>query len=120
MSNSSGLVQDNRNPLTKRREVVLKIPVSKNEATPSRAKTKQYIASLLNVDKELIVIKSIYHPFGSREVTVVVNIYDTPEKIRLFERKYLIERDIGNKKKEVTKQQADEAPAQTDKKGDPK
>lgn len=94
---------DARNLLTKRREVALKMTVSKGEATPSRAKAKQHIANILSVDEKLVVIKSIYHPFGSREVTVTANIYDTPEKIQLFERKYLIERDLG--KKEVKQQQ---------------
>ncbi|MEM3671181.1 MAG: hypothetical protein QW767_05515 [Thermoprotei archaeon] len=107
MSNST-IIQDTRNPLTKRREVTLRLFVSAHEPTPSRAKLQGQLADSLSTSKEQVVLKKIRHVFGSTEVMVSAHVYDTPEAAKLYERGYLLERSSPKEKKT----EAGQAPAQ--------
>lgn len=101
------VLYDRRNLLVKRREVGLKLSIPSGQPTPSRKQLKEEVARVLGVDPNQIVILKIRPEFGTNIVRVDVNVYDSPESVRIFERAYLLDRDQGIKKQKAeAKQQA--------------
>ena len=86
------VVEEHYNPVIGRREVVLNV-FHGNEGTPSRGLLKKAIASLYNVDVNLVYIRSIVTERGSSVSRVELHIYDNPERTRAFEPEYIIKRD---------------------------
>jgi len=108
MSESSVVLFDKRNLLVKRREVGLQIAIPSGQSTPSRKQLKEQIAKTLGVDSNLIVISKVEPRYGSNIVRIYANIYDSQDKITIFERAYLLRRDQGVKKQSESKQAAPE------------
>jgi len=86
------VVVEHYNPLVGRREVVLNV-FHGGEGTPSRGLLKKAIASLYNVDVNLVYIKSIATERGLGISRVELHIYDNPERARAFEPEYIVKRD---------------------------
>jgi len=63
-----------------------------NRGTPSRKAVRSLIASLYGRDEDLVVIKQIKSEYGMGRSRVRANIYDSVERLRLFEPEYLLRR----------------------------
>ncbi|MCL5788405.1 MAG: hypothetical protein M1357_01155 [Candidatus Marsarchaeota archaeon] len=105
MSSSSIVVDDRRNLLAKRRELTARILVSSSDPTPSRKSLINQLAGSIGSSKEQIVIRNIRHVFGSSEVIVRFNVYDTPQHAKAYERPYMFERDLGQSKSRKPEQE---------------
>ncbi|MEM0120451.1 MAG: hypothetical protein QW514_04260 [Thermoprotei archaeon] len=98
MVEPSVVVYDKRNTLVKRREVRIQISNPSGQPTPSRKQLKQQIAAALGIPPELVVIIKVEPEYGTNIITVDLDIYDTSDRISMFERQYLLNRDQGVKK----------------------
>ena len=85
------IIKDNKNPLLKRREVSIKI---NNKGTPSRIDVKNKLAALANSKPELIVIEHLDTVFGKMELTGIVSIYETEERLKQVAHQHLLARGI--------------------------
>lgn len=104
------MLYDRRNLLVKRREVGLRLSIPSGQPTPSRKQLKEEVAKVLGVDPSQIVILKIRSEFGTNIVRVDVNVYDSSESVRIFERAYLLDRDQAIKKQKAeAKQQVEGA-----------
>jgi len=72
-------------PLVEREDVVIKI--TDTEATPSNVQVQEATAKLLNVAKELIIIKKIHQKFGTPDVIVSAYAYKNEKALKKFEPK---------------------------------
>ncbi|MCC6011325.1 MAG: 30S ribosomal protein S24e [Desulfurococcaceae archaeon] len=86
------VVREYYNPLIKRREIELNLFHGK-DGTPSRGVLKRAIASLYNVDINLVFIRFIKTEYGMSVSRVKVHIYENPDRARAFEPEYIIKRD---------------------------
>ncbi len=89
---SADVVEDRYNPLIKRRELVIIIHhVAKG--TPKRYALREAVAKAYGVDVERVYVRKMVTRYGIGRTRAEVNIYDTPERARLFEPEYIIERN---------------------------
>lgn len=86
------IVEEKYNSLIKRLEIVVRV-THLNEGTPSRGILKKAIASHYGKDEKLVVIREIKTEYGLHVSTVEAHIYDSEERLRLFEPEYLLKRD---------------------------
>jgi len=85
------IVNNKENKLLGRKEVTAKLTVEK--ATLSRADAKSKLAKALKVEEDLIIIKKIKSVFGSLNVVIEANIYDSKESLKKNARPHLIKRN---------------------------
>ncbi|MBN2127831.1 MAG: 30S ribosomal protein S24e [Candidatus Diapherotrites archaeon] len=98
------ITQTKKNPLLFREEVEFKVIDS--ATTPKRTELLEKISAHTNKDKKAIVIKEVKTEFGSKETTGKAAIYESEEKMKKIEAKYMIERTHGKEeKKEVKKEE---------------
>jgi small subunit ribosomal protein S24e len=98
MADSNIVLYDKRNPLTRRRELQIRIGISSKQPTPSRKQLKEEVARLLNVDSAQLVIVSVNQDYGTNFIKVTAHVYDAADYAHKFERSYLLDRDQGIKK----------------------
>ena len=97
---------EKENKALQRKEVEFKTKGS--STSPSRKELKPKIAALLNSKEELVAIEKIAHPFGERESTITVNVYESKEALKKAGAEYLANRGLGKKKGEEAKAAAGE------------
>ncbi len=97
------IIRDNKNPLLKRREILLKI---NNKGTPSRIDVKNKLAAMVNSKPELIVIEHLDTAFGKMELKGTVSIYESEERLKQLAHQHLMARSMPVPKES-------EAPAST-------
>ena len=85
------IVKNNENKLLGRNEVTAKLTVEK--ATLSRADAKSKLAKALKVEEDLIIVKKIKSIFGSLDVVIEANIYDSKESLEKNARPHLVKRN---------------------------
>ena len=85
------IVKNFENKLLNRKQITAKLTVE--GATLSRADAKANIAKALKVEEDLIIIKEIKSTFGSTEVVVEANVYDSKENLEKNARPHLIKRN---------------------------
>ncbi len=85
------------NKTLQRQEVEIEIKDAK--LTPSRKELRPKIAALFGAKEELTVIESINHTFGTNQGKIKVHVYENEEAMKKTEPTYLIQRDLGKKKK---------------------
>ncbi len=79
---------------------MFRMKISSHDATPSRVQMREHVANALGVKKDQVIVKNILQKYGSSELTIVANVYDTPEKVPIFERSYMIVRQSPREKGE--------------------
>ncbi|MBT4651637.1 hypothetical protein HOC13_03900 [Candidatus Woesearchaeota archaeon] len=77
-------------------------------ATPSNEQIRDSLASTLNKDKELIIMKHIYSKFSYQEAEFLAFVYDNQEARDKTE---IITKHLKKKAEEETKKKAEEAEA---------
>ena len=84
------IVERKKNPLLFREEIILKFRFQ--GPTPSRKEVREAVVNFLGVNEDRVVIRKISQDYGMTEVSVLVMLYDTPEKAREIEPKHIIAR----------------------------
>ncbi len=79
---------------------MFRMKISSHDATPSRVQMREHVANALGVKKDQVIVKNILQKYGSSELTILANVYDTPEKVPIFERSYMIVRQSPREKGE--------------------
>ena len=92
------IISEKENLLLKRKEIVFEIEHEK-KATPTRLEVKKKIAAQLNAPLENTYIKSLKSQFGLSKTTGIVRIYESEERAKLVEPKYIIKRNEAKVKK---------------------
>ena len=77
------VIEKKEEPLLSRTKIVSQVGF--NAATPSEKDVKSKIASSLNADENLIVIKSIYTNFGFKKADVTAYIYKDKKEMEDIE-----------------------------------
>ena len=85
------IVNNFENKLLNRKQVTAKLKVDK--ATLSRADAKSKLAKALKVEEDLIIIKEIKSEFGSLNVVIEANVYDSKKALEKNARPHLIKRN---------------------------
>ncbi len=89
---SGEVVKEVYNPLVKRLEIVVKVSHI-GKGTPSRGLVRKAIADTYDVDINRVYVRKIESEYGWGVTSIVVHIYDTPERAKLFEPKHIIARN---------------------------
>jgi small subunit ribosomal protein S24e len=84
------ITSNTRNELLSRNE--LAFTASYDGATPARSDIGAKIAAMQNTPVENLILSPLKGRFGTRAVTGVARIYDTPEALKATEREFLIAR----------------------------
>ncbi len=92
------IIKNFENKLLNRKQVTAKIKV--DGTTISRAEAKSKLAKALKVEEDLIIIKEIKSHFGSLDVIVEANVYDSKENLEKNARPHLIKRNNPQKTEE--------------------
>ena len=72
----------------------------RNEATPKRTEVRKALASALNANSELLVVRQLKSQFGFKAKCTAV-LYKTKEDLQKYEPKYILGREAGQKLKHV-------------------
>ncbi|ARM75789.1 30S ribosomal protein S24e [Acidianus manzaensis] len=89
--------RDISNKVVGRRELTIKL-FHIGAGTPSREEIKNAISSLLNSQKDLIVVRKISTSYGSGTSIARIHVYDKKEIMEKFEPKHLLNRGTSAKK----------------------
>lgn len=95
------IIQQQYNPLLKRKELEFKIKHEQTRGTPSRLEVRQKIAEQLKTNLELIYVKRIETKTGTMIAMGEANAYDTLEQATLVEPQFVIDRNVPKEKKEA-------------------
>lgn len=88
------------NPLLKRREISFEVEHEETGGTPPRFEVRKRLASMLNVDIELVYVKRVETKTGAMIAVGEANAYDSIEQAELLEPEYIIARNAPPKKPE--------------------
>mgnify|MGYP005831198107 CR=1 FL=1 len=92
------ILTDNKNPLLKRREVHFQVEHSQTANTPPRLEVKKALATMLQLDSDLVFIKKMETKTGTRMAIGVANIYDSVEQAKFVEPAYIVKRNVPPEK----------------------
>ena len=92
------ITSNTRNELLSRNE--LAFTASYDGATPARSDIGAKIAAMQNIPVENLILSPLKGRFGTKAVTGVARIYDTPEALKATEREFLIARGQAKAEKE--------------------
>jgi len=95
------IIQQQYNPLLKRKELAFEIKHEQTRGTPSRLEVRQKLAEQLKTNLELVYVKRVKTKTGTMTARGEANAYDTMEQAKLVEPQYVIERNVPKEKKEV-------------------
>jgi len=95
------IVQQQYNPLLKRKELAFEIKHEQARGTPSRLEVRQKLAEQLKTNLELVFVKRFETKTGTMTARGEANAYDTVEQAKLVEPQYLIERNVPKEKREA-------------------
>jgi len=85
------VVSERINRLVGRTEVFCEV-IHTGMSTPSRKDIKQALSKLYGKPEDLIVIKYVKGEFGTHKSRVRANVYDSEDRLKLFEPEYLLKR----------------------------
>ncbi len=85
------VVSERVNKIVGRIEVFCEV-IHMGAGTPSRKDVRQALSKLYGKPENLIVIKYIKGEFGTNKSKVRANIYDSEDRLKLFEPEYLLKR----------------------------
>ncbi|ADG13721.1 Protein of unknown function DUF359 [Methanocaldococcus infernus ME] len=85
------IVSERYNPLAHRKEI--RFIVDHEGATPTFKDVKLKLAAMLNVNKELLIVESIYQETGLQRVRGYAKVYDNEEFLKYFEREHIIRKN---------------------------
>jgi small subunit ribosomal protein S24e len=89
-----------RNPLLKRREVVLEVDHKETGSTPPRLEVRKELATVLKSDLELVYVKRLETGTGTMIAVGEANVYDSVADAQLVEPKHIIARNVVPEKPE--------------------
>lgn len=112
------IIQQQYNPLLKRKELAFEIKHEQTRGTPSRLEVRQKLAGHLKTNLELVYVKRVETKTGTMTARGEANAYDTLEQAKLVEPQYVIERNVPKEKKEVAEKS--EEPKEPEKAEKPK
>ena len=95
------IIENFENKLLNRKQITAKEKVS--GTTLSRKDAKSKIAKALKVEEDLIIVKEIKSHFGSLDVIITANVYDSKDSLEKNARPHLIKRN--NPAKEADKEE---------------
>ena len=87
------IVSDHKNVLLKRREIVLSIS-HPSAGTPYRAEIKRQLGAKFDIDLECVYVAKLRSKTGRDFTEGEVRIYDSPERARLVEKDYVLNRNV--------------------------
>ena len=85
------ITSERYNPLLGRREIQVEI-IHTGQGTPTRAAAKEFIASKLKLDKDILVIRKMTTKTGMNKTVCEVEIYKDAELVGRIFPKHIIER----------------------------
>ncbi|MCS7107679.1 MAG: 30S ribosomal protein S24e [Acidilobaceae archaeon] len=90
------VLEERQNKVIGRREVTLKVyhPLA---STPSRVELRRRLAQRYGVDIARLYVRSVLTEYGANVSTVVVHIYESPERAKLFEPEHVIKKNGGER-----------------------
>ncbi|MHA1377902.1 MAG: 30S ribosomal protein S24e [Candidatus Helarchaeota archaeon] len=97
---SINIISEEDNPLLNRKEIKFVIEHEK-KPTPSRFEIRKKIAAQFNVPIETTYIKSLNSKFGLPKTVGKARIYESEERAKLVEPKFIIKRNEEKKKKKA-------------------
>ncbi len=100
------ILNKQKNPLLHREEILFEIKEAKT--VPPRKELRRKIAALCNAKEDVVIVGKINQKFGLHYITGSANIYDSKEKMERIERDYLINKNLGIKKKKEEKVEEEE------------
>ena len=107
------IIQQQYNPLLKRREIAFQVEHTDTKGTPTRLEIRKTLAEILKTNSEVVYVKRIVTKAGTMLATGEANAYDSVEQAKLVEPKYIIARNLPKEKKEQAEKA--EAPKQPEK-----
>ncbi|MEM3341791.1 MAG: 30S ribosomal protein S24e [Thermoplasmata archaeon] len=93
---------EKENIFLKRKDIQFRV-VHDKEPTPTRDVLREKIATVMNVNKELVVVKTIRSIYGKGESLGVAKVYKDIDTLRSVESDYVLKRNklyVEKKKKE--------------------
>ncbi|MEM1712375.1 MAG: 30S ribosomal protein S24e [Acidilobaceae archaeon] len=88
------VLEDKYNGLIGRRELTIRVDHIL-KSTPSRLDIRVKLSRILNVDIERIYVRSIKTEYGVGISIVIVHIYDTTERAKVFEPEHIVRKNGG-------------------------
>jgi small subunit ribosomal protein S24e len=85
------IVEKKENPLLERTEV--SAVVSFNSATPSIQQMREAVVQKLGCNPDLTVIRKVSPGFGEKRVSISVNIYKSPGKMKEVEEAHVLKKN---------------------------
>ena len=95
------IIQQQYNPLLKRKEIAFEIKHDQTRGTPSRLEVRQKLAEMLKTNLELVYVKRIETKTGTMTARGEANAYDTIEQVKLVEPQHIVERNAPKEKQEA-------------------
>ena len=89
--------------LLQRKRIAFEIP-HENKPTPKKEDIKKQIASELNIDESLIVMKHVYTDYGEHKSKAIVNVYKDANILKKLDAKKVKKVNENAEKKEKTKE----------------
>jgi len=96
------ILERRENPLVGREEIRFQI-LHPGEATPSRQAVKDQLASLLGGGGDLLVILRLRTHQGSCNTLGLAHLYRSPDRLKKFAPKHLLQRGVKGEKAEGEK-----------------
>ena len=87
------VINNHRNDLLKRREMLIEIESASNPGIPE---SKKIIAKLGDSTEDSVTIKKITSKFGRKTFTIEANVYDSPDKMNDIEPKPKVKKEKKN------------------------
>ena len=109
------IVEDRKNPLLKRRELMLEI-WHIGLPTPPRLEVRQKVAEMLGVDVNCVYIRHIYTEFGWGKSKVEVHVYEDPEFGKKIEPLYIQLRNMPKEEAEKIREELRQKKAEREEK----
>ena len=78
------IIKEKDNPLFKRKEIQAKLEAA---VTPNKEEVKKLIAESFSSQPENINVKGIHGKFGTKEFTIIANVYESAEEMKNTESK---------------------------------
>jgi small subunit ribosomal protein S24e len=83
------ILEEKENPLLYRKELIVEIDHT-GEPTPKREDVRKRVAALKGVSENLVIVHSIKPLFGVGKSVAFVKIYESEEKLREIEPRYML------------------------------
>ncbi len=90
------IINNRRNELLKRNEVVFKI-FHENSPTPPRLEIRNELARMLKTDVEKVYVRKVETMTGLQVAIGEAHVYDSPEQARMIEPEHIIRRNSPKK-----------------------